>query len=41
MIGHITYLSDESIHLKFGRRLQGKTEYGFDISTLDFRWRAT
>lgn len=37
MIGHITYLSDESMHLKFGRRLQGKTEYGFDISTLDFQ----
>lgn len=37
MIGHITYLSDESMHQKFGRRLQGKTEYGFDFSTLDFQ----
>lgn len=37
MIGHITYLSDESMQQKFGRRLQGKSEYGFDISTLDFQ----
>jgi homoserine O-acetyltransferase len=26
MIGHITYLSDESMRLKFGRRLQDKTD---------------
>lgn len=37
MIGHITYLSDESMHQKFGRRLQGKTEYGFDFASLDFQ----
>lgn len=37
MIGHITYLSDESMHQKFGRRLQGKTEFGFDFSSLDFQ----
>jgi homoserine O-acetyltransferase len=37
MIGHITYLSDESMHHKFGRRLQGKTEYGFDFASLDFQ----
>ncbi|VVB68909.1 Inosine-5'-monophosphate dehydrogenase [uncultured archaeon] len=37
MIGHITYLSDESMHQKFGRRLQGKTEYGFNFSSLDFQ----
>ena len=37
MIGHITYLSDESMHKKFGRRLQGKTEYGFDFASLDFQ----
>jgi homoserine O-acetyltransferase len=37
MIGHITYLSDESMHQKFGRRLQGKKEYGFDFSILDFQ----
>jgi homoserine O-acetyltransferase len=35
MIGHITYLSDESMHRKFGRRLRGKERYGFDFS-LDF-----
>src|SRR5512137_2300369 len=37
MIGHITYLSGESMHQKFGRRLQGKTEYGFDFASLDFQ----
>jgi len=37
MIGHITYQSDESMQQKFGRRLQGKSEYGFDISSLDFQ----
>lgn len=36
MIGHITYLSEESMHQKFGRRLQDKQEYGFDLST-DFQ----
>ena len=35
--GHITYLSDESMHQKFGRRLQGKTEFGFDFASLDFQ----
>ena len=37
MIGHITYLSDESMHQKFGRRRQRKAEYGFDFTTLDFQ----
>ncbi|OPY46847.1 MAG: Inosine-5'-monophosphate dehydrogenase [Methanosaeta sp. PtaU1.Bin028] len=37
MIGHITYLSDESMHQKFGRRLQDKVEYGFDLSSSDFQ----
>ncbi len=32
MVGHITYLSDESMHRKFGRRLQTRTSYGFDFS---------
>ncbi|MGC8765111.1 MAG: homoserine O-acetyltransferase MetX [Brevinematia bacterium] len=32
MIGHITYLSDESMHKKFGRRLQEKSELGFNFS---------
>ncbi len=36
MIGHITYLSEESMHQKFGRRLQDKKDYGFDLST-DFQ----
>lgn len=34
MIGHITYLSEESMHKKFGRKLQDKTklDFGFDIN---------
>ncbi len=36
MIGHITYRSDESMHQKFGRGLQGKDELGFDFTT-DFQ----
>ena len=36
MIGHITYLSDKSMHLKFGRKLQDKDEYGYDFVT-DFQ----
>lgn len=33
MVGHITYLSDESMHAKFGRSLQKKDRIGFDFST--------
>jgi homoserine O-acetyltransferase len=33
MVGHITYLSDDSMHAKFGRSLQGKEQVGFDFST--------
>lgn len=33
MIGHITYLSDESMHQKFGRRLQYRETYGYDFMT--------
>lgn len=33
MIGHITYLSDESMHRKFGRRLRQKERFGFDFAT--------
>lgn len=33
MIGHITYLSDESMHQKFGRGLQERSEYSFDLAT--------
>ncbi len=32
MVGHITYLSDESMKIKFGRRLQVREEYGYDFS---------
>ncbi|MEE4166344.1 MAG: alpha/beta fold hydrolase, partial [Desulfocapsaceae bacterium] len=33
MIGHVTYLSDEAMRRKFGRRLQNKADfsYGFDV----------
>lgn len=33
MIGHVTYLSDEAMRRKFGRRLQNKENfsYGFDV----------
>jgi homoserine O-acetyltransferase len=37
MIGHITYLSDESMHHKFGRRLQDKSDYSFGFSSSDFQ----
>ncbi len=33
MVGHITYLSEESMHLKFGRRLQGIEKYGYEFET--------
>ncbi|MDV0442824.1 homoserine O-acetyltransferase MetX [Methanorbis rubei] len=33
MMAHITYLSDQSMHKKFGRRLQEKTEYGYGFET--------
>ncbi len=32
MVGHITYLSDESMREKFGRRLQERDQFGFDFS---------
>jgi homoserine O-acetyltransferase len=35
MVGHVTYMSDESMREKFGRRLRGKASYGFDFS-VDF-----
>ena len=31
MIGHITYLSDASMHQKFGRRLQDKEKFDYDL----------
>lgn len=33
MIGHITYLSEESMHHKFGRRLEARERYGYDFET--------
>ncbi|MBU0650931.1 homoserine O-acetyltransferase [bacterium] len=32
MIGHITYLSREAMHDKFGRKLQDKEHFGYDFS---------
>jgi len=32
MLGHLTYLSDDILHTKFGRELKkGKIEFGFDV----------
>lgn len=36
MIGHITYLSEHSMSEKFGRRLQEKDDYGYNMNT-DFQ----
>jgi len=36
MIGHITYLSDESMRNKFGRRLQDKKDFSFNFDA-DFQ----
>ena len=36
MIGHITYLSDESMRLKFGRRLQDRRDFSFNFDA-DFQ----
>ena len=33
MIGHITYLSETSMHSKFGRRLGERERYGYDFDT--------
>jgi homoserine O-acetyltransferase len=32
MVGHITYMSDDSMREKFGRRLRGKEKLGYDFS---------
>lgn len=32
MVGHITYLSDQSMGMKFGRKLQTRERFGFDFS---------
>ena len=36
MIGHITYLSDDAMRLKFGRRLQDKSDFSFNFEA-DFQ----
>jgi homoserine O-acetyltransferase len=36
MIGHITYLSDESMRRKFGRRLQNRSNFSFNFDA-DFQ----
>ena len=36
MVAHITYLSDESMRQKFGRKLKDKENYGYDFS-MDFQ----
>jgi len=33
MVGHITYLSEEGMHRKFGRRLQHAADYKFDFNS--------
>jgi homoserine O-acetyltransferase len=33
MIGHITYLSEQSMERKFGRRLQSSEDYAYDFKT--------
>jgi homoserine O-acetyltransferase len=33
MVGHITYLSETSMHQKFGRRLQDRARFGYDFET--------
>src|SRR3974390_2787161 len=35
MVGHITYMSDDSMREKFGRRLRGKENFGYDFD-VDF-----
>jgi len=37
MIGHITYLSDESMHERFGRGLQDRKSVGYDFGPPDFQ----
>jgi homoserine O-acetyltransferase len=36
MVGHVTYLSAESMREKFGRRLQDRTRYSFSLTEPDF-----
>jgi homoserine O-acetyltransferase len=36
MVGHVTYLSDEAMRRKFGRRLQNKSDFSFNFDA-DFQ----
>ena len=36
MVGHVTYLSDEAMRRKFGRRLQNKIDFSFNFDA-DFQ----
>ncbi len=36
MVGHITYLSADSMHQKFGRRLQDTEDVSFELTRADF-----
>lgn len=36
MVGHITYLSEESMQAKFGRRLRGKEDYSWNFLLPEF-----
>jgi homoserine O-acetyltransferase len=36
MVGHITYMSDESMREKFGRRLRGRDIFSFGFEDIDF-----
>jgi homoserine O-acetyltransferase len=33
MVGHVTYLSDRGMELKFGRRLRNRERFGYDFSS--------
>jgi homoserine O-acetyltransferase/O-succinyltransferase len=36
MVGHITYMSDDSMREKFGRRLRGKQDFTYAFDDVDF-----
>jgi homoserine O-acetyltransferase len=36
MVGHVTYLSAQSLAEKFGRQLQERNEYSYSLSEADF-----
>jgi homoserine O-acetyltransferase len=36
MVGHITYMSDDSMREKFGRRLRGKEDFTYAFDDVDF-----